>query len=193
MSTGPVSSFTASLAAWRQGDKHATEQVMSTIFQELRRLAAHYLRQERPDHTLQPTALVNELYLRLCASEPIDWQNRAHFFAVAARQLRRILINYARDRKAEKRGGARVKLSLSQVQGLADTRDEDLLEIHEALEKLAALDARAAQVVELRFFGGLTEKEAAEVLGISIATLKRDWEFARAWLLRQLRSDRSSE
>lgn len=193
METGPVSSFTASLAAGRQGDAQATELVMSTIYQELRRLAAHYLRQERPDHTLQPTALVHELYLRLCASEPVEWQNRAHFFAIAARQLRRILINYARDRQAAKRGGARVKISLSQVQGLADYREEDLLEIHEALERLGALDARAAQVVELRYFGGLTEKEAAAVLGISTATLKRDWDFARAWLLRQLRSNRTAE
>ena len=179
-------SFTKLLNDWRRGDSAAAEQVVTAVYDELRRLAARYLRQERPDHTLEPTALVHELYLRLCVSESVDWQNRAHFFAVAAQQVRRILINYARDRRAEKRGGGRLKLSLSHVDAIGE-HQPDLLNIDEALEKLATLDSRCAQVVELRFFGGLTEKEAAQVLGISTATLKRDWEFARAWLIRQLR------
>jgi RNA polymerase sigma factor (TIGR02999 family) len=184
-------SFTALLVGWRRGDAGAAERVIAAVYQELRHLAAAHLRNERPDHTLEPTALVHELYLRLCASEPIDWQNRAHFFAVAARQLRRILINYARDRRAQKRGGSQVRLSLSQVHGLAEERRENLLEVNEALDRLAELDPRGAQIVELRFFGGLTEREAAEVLGISVATLKRDWDFARAWLVRELRASKS--
>jgi RNA polymerase sigma factor (TIGR02999 family) len=179
--------FTTLLQDWRRGDSKAAEQVLAAVYQELRRLAAHYLRQERPDHTLQPTALVHEMYLRLCASQPVDWQSRAHFFAVAAQQLRRILINHARDRQSVKRGGKQMKLALNDVNGLAGDHEGDLLEVHEALDRLAKLDARAAQVVELRFFGGLTELEAAEVLGISTATVKRDWDFARAWLLGQLR------
>jgi RNA polymerase sigma factor (TIGR02999 family) len=122
------------------------------------------------------------LYFRLSASKAVDWQNRAHFFAVAAQQLRRILVNYARDRQALKRGGKQVKLALSEVNGLARPREQDVLDVDEALTRLATLDERAARVVELRFFGGLTEKAAAEALGISVATLKRDWTFARAWL-----------
>ena len=179
--------LTTLLAAWREGREGAAGQLISLVYGELRRLAQYYLRQERPDHTLEPTALVHELYLRLSAGEPVDWQNRAHFFAVAARQFRRILVNYARDRQAEKRGGKRVKVTLTEVNGLAAPEQQDLLELDDALEQLSALDERAARVVELRFFGGLTEKEAAEVLGISVATLKRDWEFARAWLITRLR------
>jgi RNA polymerase sigma factor (TIGR02999 family) len=132
--------------------------------------------------------LVHELYFRLFAAEPVQWQNRAHFFAVAAQQLRRILVNYARDRQAQKRGGKRVKLALTDVNGMAEPREQDLLDLDRALDRLHDLDQRAARVVELRFFGGLTEMEAAEVLSISVATLKRDWDFARAWLIRQLRS-----
>lgn len=159
---------------------------MTTVYDELRRLAAHYMRQERPDHTLQATALVHELYLRLFQSEPVEWQNRAHFFAVAAQALRRILVNHARDRQAQKRGGKQVRLSLTDVNGLAEPAEHDLLEIEEALARLEQLDPRAARVVELRFFAGLTEAEAAEALGVSVATLKRDWAFGRAWLLRHL-------
>jgi RNA polymerase sigma-70 factor, ECF subfamily len=183
--------FTTLLMDWSHGNKQAEEQVMGIVYRELHRLAARYMRGERQDHTLEATALVNELYIRLCASEPVSWQNRAHFFAVAAQQLRRILIDHARDLRTQKRGGGCVKLSLTQANGLAQPREEDLLEVDEALCRLEALDPRAGRVVELRFFGGLTEKEAAEALGISVATLKRDWEFARAWLIRQLRSGTS--
>jgi RNA polymerase sigma-70 factor (ECF subfamily) len=178
--------LTTLLENWRAGDQQAAERLMATVYDELRRLAAYYMRQERPDHTLQATALVHELYLKLFQSEPIEWQNRAHFFAVAAQALRRILVNHARDRQAQKRGGKQVRLSLTDVNGLATPAEHDLLEIEEALVKLEQLDPRAARVVELRFFAGLTEVEAAEALGISQATLKRDWSFGRAWLLRHL-------
>ena len=179
-------SVTTLLASWRQGDQRAADKLASTVYDELRRLAAHYMRGERVDHTLEPTALVNEMYLKLIAAEPVAWQNRAHFFAVAAQQLRRILVNHARDRQAAKRGGKRVKLSLSYANGVEQPREQDLLELDEALEKLEQVDSRAARVIELRFFAGLTEEESAEALGISIATLKRDWTFGRAWLLRHL-------
>jgi RNA polymerase sigma factor (TIGR02999 family) len=159
---------------------------MTAAYEHLRRLAGHYLRNERPGHTLQPTALVHELYLKLFSQESVDWQNRAHFFAVAAQQLRRILTDYARGVAAEKRGGKRIKLSLTEVEGVIGKREQDLLEVDEALRKLEKLDPRAAQVVELRFFGGLKETEVAEVLGISLATLHRDWKAARAWLISEL-------
>lgn len=179
---------TTLLLQWREGDADAGNRLLKTVYSELRRLAAHYMRQERADHTLQATALVHEMYLRLVASGPVNWQNRAHFFAVAAQQLRRILVNHARDRQAGKRGGKQVKLALTDVNGLAEPRNEDLLLIDEALRELEKLDPRSAQVVELRFFGGLTEAEAAEALGVSLATVKRDWEFARAWLIQRLKS-----
>jgi RNA polymerase sigma factor (TIGR02999 family) len=178
--------ITGWLVEWRQGSREAGDRLFAASYQELRHLAAWHLRKERPGHTLQPTALVHELYVRLFAGEPVEWQNRAHFFAVAARQLRRLLIEHARARLAEKRGGGHVRLSLSEVGGLAAHREEDLIELDEALNRLEELDPRSARVVELRFFGGLTEQEAAEAIGISVATLKRDWDFARAWLLSQL-------
>jgi RNA polymerase sigma factor (TIGR02999 family) len=183
---GSAKPLTTLLAGWRGGDPAAADELIATVYQELHRLAARYMLGERPDHTLQPTALVNELFLKLLDSDPVDWQNRAHFFAVAAGQLRRILVNHARDRHAEKRGGKRVKLALTDVNGLAEPREQDLLELNEALDRLEEVDERAARVIELRFFAGLTEAEAAEVLGISVATLKRDWAFGRAWLLRHL-------
>lgn len=179
---------TALLANWRAGDPSAAEKLVASVYEELRQLAGYYMRDEREDHTLQPTALVHEMFLRFSKYERIPWQNRAHFFSVAARQLRRILVNHARDRQAGKRGGNRVKLTLSYLNGVSQTHDQDLLELNEALERLEAFEPRAARVIEMRFFAGLTEEEAAEALGISIATLKRDWAFARAWLIRQLRS-----
>jgi RNA polymerase sigma factor (TIGR02999 family) len=174
------------LANWRDGDPSAAEKLIAAVYNELRHIAGYYMRSERADHTLQPTALVHEMFLKLSNNEPVTWQNRAHFFAVAAQQLRHILVNHARDRQAQKRGGKRVKLTLSYVNGLSQTREQDVLELNEALERLERFEPRAARVVELRFFAGLTEAEAAEALGISVASLKRDWAFARAWLLRQL-------
>ncbi len=180
---------TTLLLDWRQGNAAARDQLLAVVYNELRRLASHYLRPERRDHTLQPTALVHELYLRLFAkAETITWQNRAHFFAVAAQTLRRILVDHARAHRAEKRGGTQVKLSLTAAQGWAEERVEDLVALDEALDRLAQLEPRAAQVVELRFFGGLQEDEVAEVLEVSPITVKRDWKVARAWLLSQLLS-----
>ena len=178
--------ITSLLLDWRGGNPAAAEDLLALVYGELRRLAAHYLQQERPGHTLQATALVHELYLRLLASEPVSWQNRAHFFAVAARQMRRILIDHARAQRTDKRGGGAITVSLAEAQVWVGRQEPDLLELDEALARLEKMDARAAQVVELRFFGGLQEKESAEVLGVSAATVKRDWEFARAWLLSQL-------
>jgi RNA polymerase sigma factor (TIGR02999 family) len=175
------------LADWRGGDQDAGQRLFAAAYQELRRLAAWHLRRERHGHTLQPTALVHEVYLSLFGGELVDWQNRAHFFAVAARQMRRLLIDNARARHALKREGRRVRLSLTDIEGLAVPEPEDLLALDQALDRLEKLEPRAARVVELRFFGGLSEKEASAVLDISRATLKRDWTFARAWLVNQLR------
>jgi RNA polymerase sigma factor (TIGR02999 family) len=176
------------LRQWREGDKDAGDRLFAVMYPELRRLAGRYMRQERPDHTLQATGLVHELYFRLFRTEPVQWQNKAHFLAVAAKQLRRILVNYARDRQAEKRGGKRIRIELSGITHPAQSTNEDLLDVISVLEDLERLDPRAARVIELRFFGGLTEQEAAEALEISVATLKRDWDFARVWLVHELRN-----
>lgn len=171
---------------WRGGDQKARDELFALVYEELRNMAQHYLRLERPGHTLQPTALVHELYLRLVVSTPVMWQNRAHFFAVAAQTLRRILVDSARARHAGKRGGKQMKISLTAANGWIESRDEDLLSLDEALVGLAELEPRAARVVELRFFGGLKESEVAEVLGMSTITVNRDWKVARAWLMGQL-------
>ena len=178
--------ITALLGNWRNGDKAAAAEVMTLVYGELRRLAKRYMARERLGHTLQPTALVHELYLRLFAVAPVEWRDRAHLFAVAAQQLRRILIDHARSLHRERRGGTQLRVSLSEVADWAETRDCEMVALDDALRQLEELDPRAAQVVELRFFGGLTEREAAEVLSISVATLKRDWDFSRSWLLDQL-------
>jgi RNA polymerase sigma factor (TIGR02999 family) len=180
---GPI---TALLARWRAGDQDAADRLMTLVYEELHRVAAREMRREHKGHTLQTTALVHEAYLRICQSATIDWNDRAHFFAVAATQLRRVLVDHARRRRSEKRGGDVVRLSLLDSDGGSIEIDERMLAVDEALARLELLDQRAARVVELRFFGGLREAEAAEALGISVATLKRDWEFARAWLVAQL-------
>jgi RNA polymerase sigma factor (TIGR02999 family) len=169
------------------GDKEAVEKLISIVYPELRRIAANRLRAERAGHTLQPTALVNEVYLRLFGSAPIAWQNRAHFFAVVAKQMRFILVDHARRRNKD---GA-FALTLEGHEGadlwrLAVQTDEEMIALDEALQQFEAIDARAAQGVELRFFGGLTLQEAAEVQQVDVATVKRDWIFARSWLYKQL-------
>ncbi|HXM39781.1 MAG TPA: sigma-70 family RNA polymerase sigma factor [Bryobacteraceae bacterium] len=181
--------LTQALTDWRNGDQDAGNRLFAAAYQELRRLAAWYLQKERPGHTLQATALVNELYLKLFGGEPVAWQNRAHFFAVAAQQIRRLLVDHARAGLAEKRGGSRVKLSLTEVKGLAAPDERALLDLDDALRHLEALDPRAARIVELRYFAGASEQETAEVAGISVATVKRDWGFARAWLISQLKPE----
>ena len=174
------------LLRWRSGDRNAADDLATVVYNELRRIAAGYMRSERAEHTLEPTAVVNELYLHLFQSSRVDWQDRAHFFAVAARQLRRILINYARDRVAAKRGGEHVRITITSLDDLSGPRQKDLLDLNQALERLEEFDERAARAMELRFFAGLTEAEASEALGVSVATLKRDLAFARAWVVSQL-------
>jgi RNA polymerase sigma factor (TIGR02999 family) len=178
--------LTELLAGWRGGDREAGNRLIQAAYDHLHRMAAHYLHREHPGHTLEAASLVNELYVRLFSSEPVEWQDRAHFFAVAAQQLRRILVDHARAARAEKRGGNRVRVSLTAAEGLMAPIERDVLELDEALKRLDALDPRAAAGVELRFFAGLSEPEIAEVLGISLATLHRDWKVARAWLISQL-------
>lgn len=175
------------LVDWSNGDQAALDKLMPVVYDELRRLAGNYLRRERAGHTLQPTALVNEAYLKLVDQRHARWQNRAQFFGVAAQLMRRILVDHARTRQAQKRGGSnQQQLSLSDADRIAEKPNIDLLALHEALNELAAIDEQQARIVELRFFGGLTIEEAAEVLSISHATVERDWTMARAWLRREL-------
>lgn len=178
--------LTTLLASWRGGDEHAGRELMAASNAQLRRLAARYLRAERANHTLQATELVNELFLRLFPSEPVLWTDRVHFFAVAARQLRRILVDHARARGAQKRGGDVVRVTLTGAQSVARENHIDVLDVDNALTRLEAIDPRAAAGVELRFFAGLTESEIAAALNISLTTLHRDWTFSRAWLVSQL-------
>ena len=186
-SAPPEHDLTTMLRAMQQGDAEAGSRVLALVYVELRRIAAAYLRRERSDHTLQPTALVHEAYLRLFGSAGVHPRDRTHFFALAAQQMRRILVDHARARCRVKRGGRKMRVSLTDLQPSVDARDEEVLAIHEALERLAAQDARAARIVELRFFAGLEEEEVADVIGVSVGTVKRDWRFARSWLLVQLR------
>ena len=182
--------ITAWLARWRSGDEQARERLFETVHIQLRQIAANLLQRERANHTLEPNALVNELCVRLFGGQPVSYQDRAHFFAIAAQTMRRILIDYARAGDAEKRGGGRrQRVSLSGVDGwMPVSRDEDILALDQALSKLATVDPRAARVVELRFFAGLQEDETAIVLGVSEITVKRDWKAARAWLISHLHS-----
>jgi RNA polymerase sigma-70 factor (ECF subfamily) len=175
------------LNEWGAGDRAALDRLVPLVFDELRRLAHSYLRRERADHTLQPTALVNEAYLRLVNQQGVRWQSRAHFFGIAANLMRQILVDHARQRAAEKRGGADLqRLSLTQAERVLDRADVDVLALDEALERLSAFDQQQARIVELKFFAGLTIEETAEVLGLSHATVERDWKLARAWLKREL-------
>lgn len=179
--------ITQLLAEIKDGGSEALEELLPLVYDELRRLADGYLRRERRDHTLQPTALVHEAYLKLVGGQEIEWQNRAHFFGVASRLMREILIDYARTRNREKRGGeVKQRVSLDDAISFYEERNFDLLALDEALTNLENLDAQQSRIVELRFFGGLTVEEAAEVLGISPATVKREWSTAKLWLLREL-------
>jgi RNA polymerase sigma factor (TIGR02999 family) len=177
------------LAQIHAGNKEAEDRLIRLVYGELRRLAAHYLRGESPDHTLQPTALVHEAYLRLTSMEQIDWQSRSHFFAIAAVAMRRILVDHARAKRAEKREAFREAVSLDDVLVVSPSRSPDLLALDEALDRLAKVDARRSQIVELRYFAGLTEEETAQFLGVSARTVKRDWRVARAWLYNELSCD----
>jgi len=182
----PPSEVTQLLKAWRAGDGHALDRLSSIVESELRRIARLQLRKESPGQTLQPTALLNEVYLRLFEWDRVEWQDRTHFFAVAAKIMRRVLVNQAVARTRQKRGGGAVLVSLTEAGGARD-RTEDLLALDDALAALAKIDSRKSQLVELRFFGGLTVDETAAALGISVRTVHREWDLARAWLFRELR------
>jgi RNA polymerase sigma-70 factor (ECF subfamily) len=176
------------LQRWSQGDDSALAELTPLVYEELHRLAHHYMEGERPNHTLQTTALVSEAYLRLIDQTNPNWQSRAHFFAVAARAMRQILVSYARSSRAQKRGGGGARVELDEAAILSPEQSNEIVDVHEALEKLATLDERKAQVVELKYFGGLNHDEIAEVLKISTITVRRDWVFAKTWLYDELQS-----
>lgn len=178
--------ITQLLERWSQGDGEALDQLMPLVYDELHRLAGAYLRRERREHTLQPTALVNEAYLKLVGQRSIQWQNRAQFFGVAAQLMRRILVDHARANYADKRGGDRVNVSLKNVGAFGTQPTTDVLALHDVLNRLAEIDPDQSRIVELRFFGGLTIEEAAEVMHVSHSTVEREWKIAKAWLKREL-------
>ncbi|MDQ6887654.1 MAG: sigma-70 family RNA polymerase sigma factor [Gemmatimonadota bacterium] len=183
----PASDVTALLIAWSGGERSAADRLIPAVYEELHRQAARAMRREGHEHTLQPTALVNEAYLRLVDQRRVEWRNRAHFFGIAAEVMRRVLVDHARGRLAAKRGGGGQRLTLgSAVDVSAGEGDADVLALHDALERFALLDPGQARVVEMRYFGGLTIEETAEALGVSPATVKREWALARAWLRREL-------
>ena len=185
--TQPSEGISQLLVKWSNGDESALEGLIPLVYDELRRLAKNYLRRERQDHTLQPTALVNEAYMRLADQKSMKWQNRAQFYGIAAQLMRRILVDHARLKYAEKRGGVeQQRLSITTAPEVAVMPDLDVLALHEALEELGAIDPQQARIVELKFFGGLSIEETAEVMSLGHATVERDWKMARAWLRRKL-------
>ncbi len=186
VATPPQHEVTRLLIRLTEGEGAVLDDLLPLVYAELRRLAANYLRRERPGHTLQPTALVHEAYLRLIDQTQVHWQNRAHFFGVAAQMMRRILVDHARSQQAEKRGGEYQKFSLDENIDVSGERASDLVALDEALERLAQIDPDKSRVVELRFFGGLSVEETAEVLGVSAPTVKRHWRLAKAWLYGQV-------
>lgn len=177
------------LCDWRSGDRAALEKLIPLLLPELQRLAHRYMSKERPGHTLQTTILVHDAYLQLADQTNPQWQNRAHFFAVAAQLMRRIMVDHARQRQALKRGGGALKVTLDESAHAVESRAVELLALDEALEKLAAFDARKAEVVEMRYFGGLTMEEIADVLKVHVNTVTREWSAARAWLFATLRGE----
>jgi len=189
MRTHSPKEITRLLLAWGEGDEAALDELTPLVYEELHRLAHHYMSGERAGHTLQTTALVNEAYLRLIDWKNVQWQNRAHFFAVSAQLMRRILVDFARARGYDKRGGGVRAEALDEAALVTDEKGTDLVALDEALGALAELDERQARIVELRFFGGLTNEEVAEVLKVSEGTVRRDWSLARAWLHRELSSN----
>jgi len=191
MSAPTSQEITRLLLAWGQGDATALERLMPLVYAELRRVARRYMNRQRPDHTLQTTALVNEAYLRLIDSSRVQWQDRAHFFAVSAQLMRRILVDFARAQGNLKRGGGAARLALEDAPEVSAERGADLIALDDALNALAAMNPRQSQVIELRYFGGLSEEETAEALKVSPRTVRRDWSLARAWLYRELSRERS--
>ncbi|HKQ78291.1 MAG TPA: sigma-70 family RNA polymerase sigma factor [Blastocatellia bacterium] len=192
MAQPSVQEITRLLVAWGQGDQTALERLMPLVYDELLRLAKRHMNRQRPGHTLQTTALVNEAYLRLIDASQVQWQNRAHFFAVSSQLMRRILVDFARSRKSLKRGAEARRVTLDDSFEISSERGVELVALDDALNTLAAMNPRQSQIVELRYFGGLSEEEIAEALKISTRTVRRDWNLARAWLYREL-STRSGE
>ncbi len=187
MKTSSPEEITDLLVAWSQGDQQALERLAPLVEQELRRLARSYLRREPAGHLLQTTALINEVYVRLLRQSRMQWRNRAQFIGVSAQLMRRILVDFAREEHLAKRGGAMIRVALEEAQVTGEPRSVDLIALDEALEKLAAIDARRSRIVELRFFGGLTIEETAELIGVSPGTVRNEWYLARAWLYRALK------
>lgn len=179
--------ITELLLDWRKGDSLALEQLIPLVHGELRRMARNYMRRQSPGHTLQTTALLNEAYLRLVDSNRVNWQDRNHFYAVSAQLMRRVLVDSARRRNSLKRGGDQVMVTLDDHADVAVERQDDLLALDEAMNRLAELNRRQSQIVEMRYFGGLNEEEIAQILGVSSRTVRRDWNLARAWLFRELK------
>jgi RNA polymerase sigma factor (TIGR02999 family) len=189
----PAHEVTQLLQAWSVGDEHALGKLIPLVHKELHRLARRYMAGESPGHTLQTTALVNEAYLRLVDVKNMNWQNRAHFFGVSAQLMRRILVDFARSRRSLKRGGQTLTVSLEEGLIVSRARGADVVALDDALKKLAAMDPRRSRVVELRFFGGLSAEEAAEVLKVSAETVLHDWKLAKVWLVRELSVDRAND
>ncbi len=185
-SAGASPDVTQLLLNWSKGDQAALEELMPLVYNELRRLASAYLRRERPNHTLQSTALVHEAFMRLVNQQEVQWQSRAHFFAIAAQMIRRILVDHARSQRAEKRGSGAVKLELDAALAIPLKTDVDLVLLNDARDRLAEMDPRQSRLVELRFFAGLSIEETAQVMQLSPATIKREWNAARAWLFREI-------
>ncbi len=178
--------ITQLLHAWRGGDRSALDELMPLVYDELRRLAHHYMRREKPGHVLQTTALVNEVYLQLIDTSRVNWQDRAHFFAISAGLMRQILIHFARSRDAQKRGAGIAQVTLGEAAGLPSEPEADLVKLDDALTGLEKIDPRKAKIVELRFFGGMGLKETAEVMKVSVETVSRDWRLAKTWIYREM-------
>ena len=187
MSEASSPNVTQLLVAWSKGDQHAFDALMPEVRKELHRLAAHYMAEEPPGHELQPTALINEAYLRLVDWKNIQWSDRAHFFGMAANMMRRVLVDYARSRDRLKRGGEAIQVSFIEAANVPVPQRADVLSLDKALRELEKIDPRKSQIVEMRFFGGLSQEETAEALNVSVATVRRDWSLARAWLARELK------
>jgi RNA polymerase sigma-70 factor, ECF subfamily len=190
MSTESPPEITQLLIGWGKGDERALERLMPLVYSELRRMAGNFMRRQSPGHTLQATALVNEAYMRLIDSSRVNWQSRTHFFAICAQLMRRILVDFARKKNSLKRGGDRVQITLSERVEQPIEKQEDLVSLDEALDRLAEFSPRQARIVELRYFAGLTDEQIAETLEISSRTVRRDWSVARAWLYRELSNEK---
>ena len=193
MTSSSPDEVTQLLRDWSNGDKAALDKLMPLVYEELRRLAHHHMRRERPGHSLQTTAIVNEAYLQLIDQRDVQWQNRAHFFGIAAHLMRRVLAGYARSRHCAKRGGGARQVSLNEAIIVSEERAADMVALDDALNSLANIDERKSRIVEMRFFGGLSIEETAEVLGVSPGTVMRDWTLAKAWLRREISKEVTSD